>query len=82
MAVWLFPDDSWCKALPGRKNHNNRRGGCTLLTANHSPDGLTIPQTSQCRSVALSHCAQDLALSENVGYIPNEIAIFHRDNDH
>ena len=21
-------------------------------------------------------------LSENVGYIPNEIAIFHRDNDH
>ena len=24
---------------------------------------------------------QDLGLSENVGYIPNEIAIFHRDND-
>ena len=23
-----------------------------------------------------------LGLSENVGYIPNEIAIFHRDNDH
>ena len=22
-----------------------------------------------------------LGLSENVGYIPNEIAIFHRDND-
>ena len=46
---------SWCKALPGLYR-NNRRGGCTLLTANHSPDGLTIPQTSQCRSVALSHC--------------------------
>ena len=23
-----------------------------------------------------------VGLSENVGYIPNEIAIFHRDNDH
>ena len=23
-----------------------------------------------------------MGLSENVGYIPNEIAIFHRDNDH
>ena len=23
----------------------------------------------------------NLGLSENVGYIPNEIAIFHRDND-
>ena len=23
----------------------------------------------------------DLGMSENVGYIPNEIAIFHRDND-
>ena len=23
----------------------------------------------------------DMGLSENVGYIPNEIAIFHRDND-
>ena len=22
-----------------------------------------------------------MGLSENVGYIPNEIAIFHRDND-
>ena len=26
-------------------------------------------------------CYQELGLSENVGYIPNEIAIFHRDND-
>ena len=25
--------------------------------------------------------AEDMGLSENVGYIPNEIAIFHRDND-
>ena len=25
---------------------------------------------------------QEMGLSENVGYIPNEIAIFHRDNDH
>ena len=25
---------------------------------------------------------KDMGLSENVGYIPNEIAIFHRDNDH
>ena len=24
---------------------------------------------------------QYMGLSENVGYIPNEIAIFHRDND-
>ena len=24
---------------------------------------------------------EDLGLSENVGYIPNELAIFHRDND-
>ena len=23
-----------------------------------------------------------VGMSENVGYIPNEIAIFHRDNDH
>ena len=23
-----------------------------------------------------------MALSENVGYIPSEITIFHRDNDH
>ena len=23
----------------------------------------------------------DMGLSENVGYIPNETAIFHRDND-
>ena len=25
---------------------------------------------------------EDVGLSENVGYIPNEIAIFHRDDDH
>ena len=29
---------------------------------------------------ALSTC-EHMGLSENVGYIPNEIAIFHRDND-
>ena len=27
-------------------------------------------------------CMKYMGLSENVGYIPNEIAIFHRDNDH
>ena len=25
--------------------------------------------------------SEHMGLSENVGYIPNEIAIFHRDND-
>ena len=31
--------------------------------------------------VALGTCWILLGLSENVGYIPNEITIFHRDND-
>ena len=50
---------------------------------------LAVP-TGKLRGACAATCSdatrwfglQDVGLSENVGYIPNEIAIFHRDNDH
>ena len=34
--------------------------------------------SSECHVAICCH----MGLFENVGYIPNDIAIFHRDNDH
>ena len=53
--------------------HGHRNSGCS-----HEKNGDLPPKKNQERTIGMrSH----MGLSENVGYIPNEIAIFHRDND-
>ena len=42
--------------------------------------GLAHPQETQAMCPQAAKVIK-MGLSENVGYIPNEIAIFHRDND-
>ena len=54
------------------------------LTADHLDDFLP---SKQCRiyhetsGIQISNIYKHMGFSENVGYIPNEIAIVHRDND-
>ena len=38
-------------------------------------------QVRTCSRLPCKDAQQYMGVSENVGYIPNEIAIFHRDND-
>ena len=56
-------------AVPGATDHPERLQPMPFLP---------IPKSSINQWMVYKH----LGLSENVGYIPNEIAIFHRDNDH